>query len=201
MSTGAALLETLDAALLDEQASGGGGRPALGLAAATRLDRLLRRYHLVWDDIVAPGSRLAKLCGRLGSEFEAERAAAYDHAVRLILSQRRTWSALAHLPEAVAAAAEIEADAMAAEPFLTGVPEVGLAIQPPDGDWMTSVQHLRQRAGWRSNAEYQWLLALEQRLASGAVIDPAEASQLREIWWYLELNTPGPEELLLWPGA
>lgn len=201
VTTAAALLDTLDAALLDQGASGGvgGARPAAGLAAATRLDRLLHRHHLVWDDIVAPGSRLAKLCGRLGSEFEAERAAAYDHAVRWLLSQNRTWSALVRLPEAVAVAVPIEEHAALSAASLPGAEQAARVILPPDGDWMTSVQHLRQRAGWRSATECRWLLALEERLASGVAIDPEEANQLREIWWYLELNTPGRQELL-WPG-
>ncbi len=105
VSRPAAMLAALDAAL-DAAASAPGrdkdARRAAGIAAATGLNDLLIRHELTWDDVVPPGSRLAKLCGRLGSEYPAEREAAYDHARRLLLGRRATWSDLVRLPASLA---------------------------------------------------------------------------------------------------
>lgn len=88
-----ALLVRLDAAL-----AGGDALRHDGLVAATELNRLLVAHRLTWDDVAGAGTRLAKLLGRLGSEYPAEQEAGYDHAVRVILGRHSRWSLLIRLP-------------------------------------------------------------------------------------------------------
>lgn len=184
MTDGASLLVLLDASLGDDQ---GDVDPAWdsGLAAAVELNSLLLRHHLVWDDVAGSGSRLAKLCGRLGSDYQAERAAAYHHAVHLIRRRRTTWTALVLLPEALLT----EARPTAAPP-----PPPGEA--PPDENWIVTIRRLNVRAAWRSDAEHIFLESLEHGLAEGQFIGAAEARWVRDIWWEAELNNPEPEDAL-----
>ncbi len=179
MNDGRALLALLDAGLAhgaDEAAPGW----SAGLAAAVLLDALLAQHHLSWDSVVAPGTRLAKLCGRLGSSYAAERASAYGHAVRLILRCQTRWSALVVLP-----------DALLSPPPGPAAPQPG-----PDGvtacedNWIVIVRRLNARAAWRSATERTFLESLEQGLALGQAIGAVEARWVRDICWDAELNDP-----------
>lgn len=203
----------VDAALPANEAAlvhGGAGvdRRTAGIVAAAALNELLIQNRLGWNDAVAPGSRLAKLCGRLGSDYEAEREAAYDHAVRLILRRRATWSDLVRLPDALkrcpvetnrlARNGSREADAAleTASPRFTEaappVPDCPANISPPEENWGTTIQRLYERVAWRSETEHARLDALQISLANGHALTKEDACWLREIWWYAELCDPGP---------
>ena len=186
MTTGAALLAALDAALP------AGGAPAgpeaaeaqqheAGVAAAVSLNDLLVEHDRSWDDVIGePGTRLGKLCGRLGSTYEAERAAAYDLAVRLLCRRGARWSDLVRLPQDLAEAL---------------VPlSLPTSVLPPEDDWQEKVQLLEARAAWRSDRERDLLRALGARLAEGRAISNAEARLLRDIWWSAELNPHRTED-------
>jgi hypothetical protein len=178
MNDGKALLAQLDAGLAH-----GAGDPSpaweAGLAAATRLNALLAQHHLGWHDVVAPGTRLAKLCGRLGSEYPAEREAAYRHAVRLILRSQTSWSALVGLPEA-----------LSSPPAAIAPPPPAPDETPPEESWIAIVRRLNRRAAWRTATEQTFLASLEDGLASGQDIGAVEAGWVRDIWWDAELNDP-----------
>ena len=158
------------------------------------MDALLSRHRLTWDDVITPAGRLSKLCGRLGSSFDGERGAAYDHALRFILSGHATWSRYIHLPGPIAAA---PADPAQDPPAETPPAPV---VSAPDDDWLTTVQRLRQRKAWRSASEHALLNELEQELAAGQTLSATDARRVRDIWWYAELQTANPEEAWLWPG-
>jgi hypothetical protein len=207
-----ALLAVLDAALRVTDAARlpdgpQAERRRAGIAAATSLNDLLIRHRLGWDDVVVPGSRLAKLCGRLGSAYAAEQEAAYDHAVRLILQRRTTWSELVRLPDrlkglpsaldravarrggAAGAQPRRDAPAPAARPDAPSASH-SFATSPPEADWITTVQRLKEHAAWRSEAEYARLDTLECRLFAGHAMGAEDAIWLRDLWWYAELHSP-----------
>lgn len=178
MTDGTALLKRLDASLADSSSDLDSGW-AFGLAAATELNVLLVQHHFVWADVLGPTSRLAKLCGRLGSDYEAERASAYGHAVRLILRQETNWSKLILLPHALL------------NPILPlETPALPPSEAPPEENWIVTVQRLNRRAAWRTHTEHIFLESLEHGLAEGQSIGAAEARWLRDIWWDAELNNP-----------
>jgi hypothetical protein len=182
VSDGIALLMQLDACLAGSASDLGPGWDA-GLAAATRLNALLMQHHLVWDDVIGAGSRLAKLCGRLGSDYEAERASAYGHAVRLIRRRETNWSALVLLPHPL--------------PNVPGPAEISVlppTEAPPEENWIVTVRRLNRRAAWRTDTEHIFLESLEHGLSEGHAIVAAEARWLRDIWWDAELNNPEPED-------
>ena len=224
MSPAAAMLATLDDALAAAASASGapggaaGSRRAAGMAAARGLNDLLIRHALVWDDVVAPGSRLAKLCGRLGSDYEAEREAAYDHALRLLLRRRATWSDLVRLPETLMREAAGRPSARLSPGRSLAREGAGVArrtppgaavraagassrpaqrpavASPPEEDWMATVRRLKVGATWRSDAEHALLATLERSLAEGHAISAEDARRLRDIWWRVELNEPAPKE-------
>ena len=186
MSTGAALLAALDVAIPADGARIAPGsadeqRHLAGFAAAIGLNELLIAHGCIWDEVMdAPDSRLAKICGRLGSRDEAERKTAYDHSVRLLQRQNMRWSDLVRLPPALA-----EARVPVALPA---------SVLPPEQDWLTTVAGLLARAAWRSSPEHNLLLAAAARVAEGRAIGDEEARQLRDMWWAAELNSCNPEE-------
>lgn len=161
-------------------------RRSAGLAAAAGLHDLLARHRLGWGDVLPPGSRLAKLCGRFGSDYPAEREAAYDHAVRLILRRRATWSALARLPEALQ---RLAAEPAGPNPGAASLPQ---APPPPEQNWLATVQRLKACATWWTAAESALLEALDRRLVGGRSIGAADAKWLRDLWWEVELNDSEP---------
>ena len=181
----ARLVATLDAALP------GGDTPwpdvadeGEGLAAILALHGLLAANGLSWDDVLPQGGRLPKLCGRLGSTFPGERAAAYHHAALLVRDLATRWSALLQLPPALAAPAAPEPAPAA------GFPPVP-AYSAPDGDWPSTIAGLRSRAAWRSAAERRRLDALEALLHQGGDIGARDAIWLRDLWWFAELASHG----------
>ena len=183
MTTGAALLAALDAALPHEDGPLPGAAEVelhrAGLSAAIGLNELLIEWGLGWQDVVIPaGGRLALLCGRLGSAYEAEQEAAYLHAVRLIRRLGGPWSRLVHLPEGVAGAPAAIA--------------LQASVLPPEEDWPSTVASLLSRNAWRSEAEHGLLEALGPRLAAGKAPTAEEARRLRDMWWSAELNAPEP---------
>lgn len=145
MSVGEALLALLDATLPADEAGlvagreQAGGRRGAGLAAAGRLHDLLARHRFGWGDLLPDDSRLAKLCGRLGSDYPAEREAAYDHAVRLILRRRTSWSALARLPE------PLRQPPVGPPAGPSAGPPKQVAPQPA---WLAAAGRLRRRVSW-----------------------------------------------------
>ena len=180
MTTGGALLAALDAALPT------GGAPPVpeaaetqqhkaGVAAAVSLNDLLVEHGRSWDDVIGePGTRLGKLCGRLGSTYEAERATAYDHAVRLLRRRGARWSSVVRLPQDLAEAL---------------VPlSLQTSVLPPEDGWQETVRLLKARAAWRSDRERDLLQTLGTRLAEGRAVGNAEARLLRDMWWSAELN-------------
>lgn len=180
MTTGSALLAALDAALPTGAAPAEPGaaetqQHEAGVAAAVALNDLLVEHGRSWDDVIRePGTRFGKLCGRLGSTYEAERAAAYDHAVRLLCRSGARWSNLVRLPQDLAEAL---------------VPlSLPTSVLPPEDDWQATVRSLEARAAWRSDGERDLLPALGARLAEGHAISNAEARQLRDMWWSAELG-------------
>ncbi len=192
------LLAALDAALA------GGSDPerhAAGLAAAIRLSDLLGRHRLVWNDVMTPDSRLAKLCGRLGSAYPGEQAAAYDHATRLIRERRSSWSEMVCLPKALRDAAAPapgeHAQELPTRPQDAGTPPSGLpaGLSAPDGDWPTTLARLLARAAWRTEAEKQLLQRMQRRLDQGLPIAEDDALQVRDIWWDAELDRAYDDEL------
>jgi hypothetical protein len=194
----AVLLAVLDAAL---EADTDGPRAA-GMAAAIALHRLLAAHRLVWDDVVTPASRLAKLCGCLGSDYAGEQSAAYDHAVRLLRRRRATWSsqvrlpvapprALPSAPRAAPAVAPAPPPARAAprrqwDEHATG--PTGPIAAPPETDWITTVRQLQMRAGWPPDMDHHRMDSLARRLVEGEAIDARDARWLRDLWWWQELN-------------
>jgi hypothetical protein len=180
MTTGAALLAALDTALpIDgaptEPDAAETQQFEAGVAAAVSLNDLLVKHGRSWDDVIGElGSRLGKLCGRLGSTYEAERAAAYDHAVRLLRRRGVQWSSVVRLPQDLAEAL---------------VPlSLPTSVLPPEDDWRETVRLLEARAAWRSDRERDLLRALGARLAGGHAIDNVQARHLRDMWWSAELN-------------
>lgn len=186
MTTGSALLAALDAALPT------GGAPAephaaetqqhqAGVEAAVTLNDLLVEHGRSWDDVIGePGTRLGKLCGRLGSSYEAERAAAYGHAVRLLCRRGARWSSLVRLPQDLAEAL---------------VPlSLPTSVLPPEDDWQATVRSLEARVAWRSDRERDLLRVLGAGFAEGYAISNADARQLRDIWWSAELIRPRTED-------
>ena len=188
MVAGNILLATMDAALrrdaiVFELGRLGADRQTPGLAAAVGLNQLLVMHGIGWDAVVAPDSLLVKLCGRLGSAFEAEREAAYAHALRFILRHRTTWSDLVRLPNG----------SPGRPPPVKPVaaPNVSRPSVPPlEEDWNLTVERLEARCTWRSDAERALLETLEIELASGEALSLAAARWLRDIWWWADLNTP-----------
>lgn len=190
MSAAETLLARLDAALPSGERPGDKAGPAAnrgaGLAAAAGLHDLLARCRLGWDDLLPPDGRLAKLCGRFGSDYPAEREAAYDHAVRFIVRGGATWSALIRLPEALRRPAAAPANPI---PFAS-VP----APPPPEADWLTTVRRLKARAAWWTTTQSAFLDAAERNLADGGAVGAADAKWLRDLWWEVELNDLDPPE-------
>ena len=186
LSTGATLLAALDAASPAHDAPVAPGsaeaqRHAAGLAAALGLNELLIAHGCIWDEVMdAPGTRLAKICGRLGSCHEAERKAAYDLSVRLLQRRNVRWSDLVRLPPALA-----EARVPVALPA---------SVLPPEQDWPATVAGLLARAAWRSSPEHELLLTAAARVAEGRAIGAEEARQLRDMWWSAELNSCSPKD-------
>lgn len=154
------------------------------------LDALLTRNRLGWADVLAPGHRLAKICGLLGSDFPAEHEAAYRHALRLILLARSTWSALVQLPPGLDGAPRL---ARSEGPALLPDDD-GPTPSAPEVDWLTTIRRLKARTAWRSAEERLLLEALEGRLAAGETIAPGDARRFRDMWWCAELNDPAAED-------
>ena len=180
MTTGAALLAALDAALPAGGAPTGPEaaetqRHEAGVAAAVSLNDLLVEHGQSWDDVIGePGTRFGKLCGRLGSSYQTERNASYDHAVRLLRRRGARWSDLVRLPQDLAKAL---------------VPlSLPTSVLPPEDDWKQTLQSLETRTAWRSDQERDLLRALGARLAEGGAISNPEARILRDMWWSAELN-------------
>ena len=186
MTTGAALLAALDAALPTVGAPAEPGaaethQHQAGVAAAVTLNDLLVEHGRNWDYVIRePGTRFSKFCGKLGSTYEAERAAAYDLAVRLLCRRGARWSDLVRLPQDLAEAL---------------VPlSLPTSVLPPEDDWQATVRSLEARAAWRSDGERILLRALGARLAEGHAFSNAEARQLRDMWWSAELRAPCTED-------
>jgi hypothetical protein len=103
MSTGGMLLAALDATFPPSNASIALGsaeaqRQAAGLAAISP-NEVLIAHGYSWNEVAsAPNTRLAKICGHLGSRYEAERKAAYNHSVHLLLHRNVCWSDLVWQP-------------------------------------------------------------------------------------------------------
>ena len=180
MTTGADLLAGLDKALPAGNArvrpEGRDARQqAAGLLAAIGLNELLIAQGRCWHEIVgASDGRLAKLCGRLGSSYQAEREAAYDHSVRLLQRRNRRWSDLVRLPPELAAAC-----------VRVTLP---VSLLPPDQDWPATVAGLLVRAAWRSPPEHDLLQRLQLRFEAGGAVGAEEARQVRDMWWSAELD-------------
>jgi hypothetical protein len=174
---GRALLATLDAALATDSVER--WRVTVshedGLAAAVGLNALLIAHRLGWEDVIAPRSRLARMCGQLGSTFPAEREAAYHHAVRLLMERRSRWSDYVRLPNEVKRA-------------VIAMPQ---AASAPEGDWTRTVQVLRDRLEWRSGSEQERLATLETLLSGGGTITDDDAAWLRDLWWCDEMDDAG----------
>jgi len=190
MTTGAALLSALDAALplrappadgpdgsADGPAPGGQAeaeQQAAGLAAAIGLTELLAAAGQDWDGVMAQrGTRLAKLCGRFGSSYAGERAAAYIHATRLLQRTGARWSTLIRLPPA-----------LANRVLAWSLP---VLVLPPEDDWLATIRVLQEHGAAADEARLQSLAA---RLTEGHAIDTAEARWLRDQWWAAEVNRP-----------
>lgn len=193
--TGVVLLVTLDMALPRRPltAEAATSRVA-GIAAAISLNALFIRNGLGWNDVVRSSNRLAKLCGALGSDFEAERAAAYDHAVRLIMRSASTWSLLVQLPVMLQNTSpshdrlhpKITAPVRMPKPIPH--PFQSPSLSPPEHDWITTVHRLQERRAWRSQEEHIFLAALEASLIEGHAPADEVARRIRNIWWWAELK-------------
>lgn len=149
--------------------------PADALAHAEAFDAALRACGLSWQEVLPRLPTLAKMCGRLGSAYPAERAAAYGHALRELARHRHTWSSAVRLPGEPRGATGAVA------------PAAPRAPSPPDADWITTIRDLLRRAAWRGAAERDLLHELERQAMQGR--DPARAHALlvRDIWWQAEL--------------
>ena len=185
--SGAMLLLMLDAALTSDAGDAAPDRMVRepGFAAAIGLNQLIANHRLTWDDVLSHRGRLAKLCGRLGSSFEPERAVAYKHAVRFILDRRTTWSSLVRLPVALQRAIAF-VESPPADILEIDNPEIG--VSPPEGDWSSTIEHLKTRLAWRCAAEELLLNRLAQTLSDGQAISAEDARLVRDIWWCAELH-------------
>lgn len=188
----AALVVELDAAIPLDSAvlvtAPGPERRLTGLAAAVVLSDVLRHHRLGWLDVMRSELRLAKLCGRLGSDFPGEREAAYVHAVRFIVAHHTSWSATIRFPATLHS--EPRRPSTLAESSLP-------RFSAPEGDWPTTVRTLRARSVWLSPGERQLLDAVESRFLTGGALNRGEAIRLRNMWWKTELNDPSDAERLV----
>lgn len=193
--TGVLLLATLDKALPRRLLTAEAATSRIaGLAAAISLNALFIRNGLGWNNVVVSSNRLAKLCGALGSDFEAERAAAYDHAVRLIMRSASTWSLLVQLPVSLQNISpshnrphpKIAAPVWMPKPIPH--PFQSPSLSPPEQDCVTTVHCLQERRAWRSQEEHIFLADLEASLIEGHAPADEVARRIRNIWWWAELK-------------
>lgn len=188
---GTALVAALDAAMPSPFLAASAEARSRGIAAAVTLNVLLSRYRAGWDEVVVRPARLARFCGPFGSDFPAEREAAYDHCVRLLLRSGLTWSSALRLPAAAdAARSGRTANAPKSRPGpTTGLPT--LHVPPsPEGDWQATLQGLIERRAWRSPENRKFLETLAALLARGHQIDLREARAVRNLWWSAETGSP-----------
>lgn len=202
-----ALVRQLDAAAAGDCATlqiGGDGqdgpapdRPLNGLAAALRVTAWLLRHRCGWADVLIEEPALAKLCGRLGSAFDAEQEAAYVHALRYLVRHRRSWSTLIRMPAALGGVPgqRLLQDVATPRGQPGAAPWAEIPVQPchppPEGDWATTVAWLIEHRAWRVAGERTLLDGLAAQLAAGEEINDADAVWLRELWWQAELLAAG----------
>ena len=184
------LLRALESAADKDRASyiqGDPNRRLSGMSAALRLNALLRERGCGWGDVVGRDAVLAKLCGRLGSDFAGEQEAAYVLAMRRIDRLGLRWSEIATLPTALLAARPVAAEAAEAPP---PGDHHDYVHQPPDGDWPTTIAGLLLHVAWRDDDERLRLDALAAQVDAGGSVTDADAVWLRELWWQAELLVP-----------
>ena len=63
-----------------------------------------------------------------------------------------------------------------------------MSLLPPDQDWPVTVAGLLVRAAWRSSSEHDLLQRLQHRFETGGAIGAEEARQVRDMWWFAELD-------------
>lgn len=191
---GTALVAVLDAAMPSPFLAASAEARFRGIAAAVTLNVLLSRYRAGWDEVVVRPARLARFCGPLGSDFPAEREAAYDHCVRLLLRSGLTWSLALRLPASVATADAAQAgwteDAPKSRPGPTADLPMSHTPPAPDGDWPATLQKLIERRAWCSPEDRRFLGTLAASLARGHRIDLREARAVRKLWWAAEIDPP-----------
>jgi hypothetical protein len=155
-----------------------------GLPAALRVTALLLHHGCGWADALIGEPALAKRCGRLGSEFHAERQAAYIHALRHLAQRRRSWSAVMRAPP------ELCRERAGAPAHAAARSDPSPA--PPERDWATTIAWLAAQRIWLDASQCAALEHLQSRVACGSAPDPAEAAWLREMWWRIELRASPP---------
>ena len=191
------LLRLLDAL---EHASREGLPPAEaaqeGLPPARAIDALLRHNRLTWHDLLPHHPTLAKICGRLGSDYPGEREAAWRHAVRELHRRNESWPTAAVLPATLARPRPGDDDApMPATPPVFYEPRPRREAPAPDGDWLTTIRGLLERGAWRTEAERDLLHDLECMALDDGQIAAAHRAVVRDIWWVAELADPA------WAGS
>jgi len=168
-----------------------------GLPPARAIDALLRHNRLTWHDLLPRHPTLAKICGRFGSDFPAEREAAWRHAVRELGRRQDSWPTAAVLP-AMLAPPRPDDDDTPPPPVAPPVfyePRTRREAPAPDGDWLTTIRGLLQRAAWRTGGERDLLHDLERIALGGGPLAAAHRAIVRDIWWQAELADPA------WAGS
>lgn len=170
-----------------------GGRRLAGLGPALRITALLLHHRCGWADMLTDEPALAKLCGRLGSEFRAEQEAAYVHALRHLARHGQRWSALMRVPAALCGVLQTPPEAF---PEPRAATRTDTPVQPshppPEGDWAMTIDWLIIQRAWRGERERARLHALAAQTIVGGTPDDADAVWLRELWWQAELLTTVP---------
>lgn len=198
---GTTLVAALDAALPSPFLAASVEAHSHGISAAVTLNVPLSRYRAGWDEAVVRPAQLARFCGPLGSDFPAEREAAYDRCVCLLLRSGLTWSLSLRLPASMATADAAQVgwikDAPKSRPGPTA--DLPMSHAPPDGDQPATLQRLIERRAWRSPEDRRRLGTLAGSLARGHQIDFREARTVRNLWWSAEMTHSwmllDPEEL------
>jgi hypothetical protein len=193
------LLRLLDAL---EHASREGLPPAEaaqeGLPPARAIDALLRHNRLTWHDLLPHHPTLAKICGRFGSDYPGEWEAAWRHAVRELHRRHDSWPTAVVLPAMLAPPRPGDDDAPPPAPATPPVfyePRKRREAPAPDGDWLTTIRGLLQRAAWRTGGERDLLHDMERVALGGGDLAAAHRAVVRDIWWHAELADPG------WAGS
>ncbi len=74
------------------------------------------------------------------------------------------------------------------------LPFLSLGPSPSEGNWLTTIHHLRVHRAWRSQVEHSLLKVLESGFADEQTRGDQSVVRIRRVWCCAALSDPAPND-------